>query len=73
MGGGEREIAPSQTALWGLGRVVALEQPGAWGGLVDLDPGGDEREIEGLTGSFCRGRRKIRSCCVGTGGTRRDW
>ncbi|WP_199836176.1 type I polyketide synthase, partial [Streptomyces sp. TP-A0356] len=27
---------PLQAALWGLGRVVALEQPRVWGGLVDL-------------------------------------
>ncbi|MEW1648179.1 type I polyketide synthase [Streptomyces sp. NPDC091219] len=27
---------PVQGALWGLGRVVALEQPRRWGGLVDL-------------------------------------
>ena len=26
-----------QAALWGLGRVFALEQPGAWGGLIDLE------------------------------------
>ena len=28
-----------QAALWGLGRTASLEQPGAWGGLIDLDPG----------------------------------
>jgi KS-AT-KR-ACP domain-containing polyene macrolide polyketide synthase/pimaricinolide synthase PimS2/candicidin polyketide synthase FscD len=27
---------PDQAALWGFGRVVALEQPGLWGGLIDL-------------------------------------
>ncbi len=26
-----------QTPLWGLGRVIALEHPNLWGGLVDLD------------------------------------
>jgi len=25
-------------ALWGLGRVLALEHPDRWGGLIDLDP-----------------------------------
>lgn len=29
-----------QAPLWGLGRVFALEQPGKWGGLVDLPPQG---------------------------------
>jgi acyl transferase domain-containing protein/acyl carrier protein len=31
--------APEQAPLWGLGRVVALEHPERWGGLVDLGPG----------------------------------
>ncbi len=29
---------PAQAALWGLGRVIALEAPETWGGLIDLDP-----------------------------------
>jgi acyl transferase domain-containing protein len=29
---------PAQAALWGLGRVMALEHPDRWGGLIDLDP-----------------------------------
>lgn len=34
-------VAPDgrfQAQLWGIGRVFALEEPGRWGGLVDLDP-----------------------------------
>lgn len=31
-------LAVSQAPLWGLGRVIAQEQPTLWGGLVDLDP-----------------------------------
>ncbi|WP_159037097.1 type I polyketide synthase, partial [Streptomyces specialis] len=27
---------PAQAQLWGLGRVIALEQPHRWGGLIDL-------------------------------------
>jgi acyl transferase domain-containing protein/SAM-dependent methyltransferase len=27
---------PAQAALWGLGRALALESPGTWGGLIDL-------------------------------------
>ncbi|MEV5884914.1 type I polyketide synthase [Streptomyces sp. NPDC052020] len=27
---------PAQAMVWGLGRVVALEYPGRWGGLLDL-------------------------------------
>ncbi|MFD4683951.1 type I polyketide synthase, partial [Streptomyces sp. NPDC058461] len=34
-------VDAAQAALWGLGRVAALEVPGRWGGLVDLpaEPG----------------------------------
>jgi acyl transferase domain-containing protein/acyl carrier protein len=36
----EQEVstAVAQAPLWGLGRVVALEQPALWGGLIDIDP-----------------------------------
>ncbi|MFI2207995.1 acyltransferase domain-containing protein, partial [Streptomyces sp. NPDC020192] len=29
-------ISVDQAAMWGLGRVAALEHPGLWGGLIDL-------------------------------------
>ncbi|WP_406358269.1 type I polyketide synthase [Streptomyces sp. NBC_01635] len=29
-------LRPEQAGIWGLGRVVALEHPDRWGGLVDL-------------------------------------
>ena len=31
-----RHVDPVQAPLWGLGRTVAIECPGIWGGLVDL-------------------------------------
>lgn len=31
-------IDPAQSMLWGLGRVLAVEQPQRYGGLIDLDP-----------------------------------
>ena len=34
--GAEFVTHPEQTAVWGLGRVAALELPDRWGGLVDL-------------------------------------
>ncbi len=34
---------PLQGAVWGLGRVIGLEHPGRWGGLVDLPDVWDER------------------------------
>uniref|UniRef100_UPI0035AB90F1 SDR family NAD(P)-dependent oxidoreductase n=1 Tax=Streptomyces longispororuber TaxID=68230 RepID=UPI0035AB90F1 len=35
------EPDPAQTAVWGLGRVIGLEHPTRWGGLIDL-PGPDD-------------------------------
>nr|WP_245703339.1 type I polyketide synthase [Streptomyces lushanensis] len=40
---------PVQGALWGLGRVVALEHPDRWGGLVDLPETLDARAGARLT------------------------
>ncbi|MFW5418968.1 SDR family NAD(P)-dependent oxidoreductase [Nocardiopsis sp. CNT-189] len=36
---------PAQAAVWGLGRVAALEHPDLWGGLIDLPrrAGGEEQ------------------------------
>ncbi|MFI9031277.1 type I polyketide synthase, partial [Streptomyces sp. NPDC053560] len=41
---------PVQGALWGLGRVVALEHPDRWGGLIDLPATLDPRSAARLTG-----------------------
>ncbi|MEV0570787.1 type I polyketide synthase, partial [Dactylosporangium sp. NPDC050588] len=35
-GPGDPLRAVAQAAVWGLGRVVGLEHPGRWGGLIDL-------------------------------------
>ncbi|WP_415954460.1 type I polyketide synthase [Streptomyces sp. KLOTTS4A1] len=35
--------APYQAAVWGMGRVAALEHPDRWGGVIDLPPVLDER------------------------------
>ncbi len=42
------ELAVAQSPLWGLGRVVSLEHPQLWGGLVDLDPQSPKNEVETL-------------------------
>ncbi|MFB7630842.1 type I polyketide synthase [Streptomyces sp. NPDC056149] len=42
--------SPVQGALWGLGRVVALEHPDRWGGLIDLPATPDARTAARLTG-----------------------
>ncbi|SCG07712.1 KS-AT-KR-ACP domain-containing polyene macrolide polyketide synthase/pimaricinolide synthase PimS2, partial [Streptomyces sp. MnatMP-M17] len=41
---------PLQAAVWGLGRVAALEYPERWGGLIDLPGTLDGRTAAGLTG-----------------------
>jgi len=34
----DEKPAVAQAPIWGFGRVLVLEQPDLWGGLVDLDP-----------------------------------
>jgi NAD(P)-dependent dehydrogenase (short-subunit alcohol dehydrogenase family)/acyl carrier protein len=36
VGSSERIESPTQGMIWGMGRVLGLEEPGRWGGLVDL-------------------------------------
>ncbi len=38
--GHHQQIDPVQAPLWGLGRTAALEYPGVWGGLIDLQLNG---------------------------------
>ncbi|WP_332108189.1 type I polyketide synthase [Phytohabitans suffuscus] len=40
----------AQAAVWGLGRVAAMERPGRWGGLVDLPEALDERLLRRAAG-----------------------
>ncbi|MBM7443060.1 type I polyketide synthase [Streptomyces sp. HB132] len=42
--------APEQAMVWGLGQVVAVEEPGLWGGLVDLPEAFDTRAARRLCG-----------------------
>ncbi|AQA25251.1 acyl transferase domain protein [Rhodococcus sp. MTM3W5.2] len=41
---------PAHTQLWALGRVVALEHPRGWGGLIDLPQTIDEAAIGQVAG-----------------------
>ena len=41
---GALALALAQAPLWGMGRALAVEAPGTWGGLVDLDPESTPRE-----------------------------
>ncbi|MEV4921528.1 type I polyketide synthase [Streptomyces roseoverticillatus] len=45
---------PASARIWGLGRIVALEQPQRWGGLVDLPADPDSRSLERLAGLLTR-------------------
>lgn len=48
--------ALAQTALWGFGRALAVERPGALGGLIDLDPEApDEAATEDLLRALTAG------------------
>ncbi|UED87990.1 type I polyketide synthase [Streptomyces profundus] len=39
---------PAQAAVWGLGRVIGLEHPEFWGGLIDLPADHDELSAAAL-------------------------
>ncbi|WP_329393706.1 SDR family NAD(P)-dependent oxidoreductase [Streptomyces lydicus] len=43
VGGTDQVLSAVQAQVWGLGRVVALELPERWGGLVDLPEAWDGR------------------------------
>ncbi|MEV0416097.1 type I polyketide synthase [Streptomyces sp. NPDC050448] len=47
-GPADRVRSAAQAQIWGFGRVVALEHPDRWGGLVDLPAGADGRALERL-------------------------
>ena len=40
--------AVAQSPVWGLGRVIALDQPESWGGLIDLDPDATVPDVNGI-------------------------
>ncbi len=43
-------VSATQAQLWGLGRVVGLEQPQRWGGLIDLPETLDESACDRVCG-----------------------
>ncbi len=47
--GTEKVVRPDQRALWGLGRVLALEQPQLLGKLIDLSGQDEVGQAEALT------------------------
>jgi polyketide synthase 7 len=78
VGGSDLLARPVQALTWGMGRVVGLEQPRRWGGLVDLpdtlDDGvvgrlaavlaaGDEDQVA-VRDAGVFGRRLVRARCA---------
>ncbi|AXB42462.1 polyketide synthase [Amycolatopsis albispora] len=75
---------PRQALVWGFGRVVGLEHPDRWGGLIDLPDVLDERSIElalgapapedqvAVRGGRLLARRLVRAP-LDQGAARRDW
>ncbi|MEV6829667.1 SDR family NAD(P)-dependent oxidoreductase [Amycolatopsis sp. NPDC051102] len=49
-GPGDAPASSVPAQLWGLGRVIGLEYPGLWGGLLDLPATLDERAADRLAG-----------------------
>ncbi|MFI7434073.1 type I polyketide synthase [Micromonospora haikouensis] len=45
VGASDASVDPVAAAVWGLGRVAALEEPRRWGGLVDLPEVVDARAV----------------------------
>ncbi|HEY2269924.1 MAG TPA: type I polyketide synthase, partial [Streptosporangiaceae bacterium] len=68
---GEDLTSPVQAMAWGLGRVVGLEQPFDWGGLVDVPPEPGERDgarlAAVLAGCGLAGCREDQVAIRGTG------
>ncbi|MGW2417618.1 SDR family NAD(P)-dependent oxidoreductase, partial [Streptomyces tubercidicus] len=48
-------LDPEQAAVWGLGRVAALELPDRWGGLVDLPESVDGKALDRLASVLADG------------------
>ncbi|NGO72500.1 beta-ketoacyl reductase, partial [Streptomyces boncukensis] len=55
VGRSDRLEDPDLAAVWGLGRVAALELPQRWGGLIDLPAELDTRATECLVGILAGG------------------
>jgi acyl transferase domain-containing protein len=50
----EPALAVAQSSVWGLGRVIAMEHPEIWGGMIDLPAQPAAKDLEQLIGLVCR-------------------
>ncbi|MFH8979114.1 type I polyketide synthase, partial [Streptomyces sp. NPDC017890] len=68
VGRADRLTSSSQAQIWGLGRVVSLEHPERWGGLVDLpetlDARASERLVAALAGTEHEDQLAIRQAGI---------
>ncbi|MER7469105.1 6-deoxyerythronolide-B synthase, partial [Streptomyces sp. NPDC097981] len=55
-GASDRVRSAAQAQVWGFGRVVALEHPERWGGLVDLPGSTDGRALDRLLAVLAGGK-----------------
>ncbi|MGV9271354.1 type I polyketide synthase [Kitasatospora sp. NPDC003701] len=67
VGAGDRVSSPVQAQVWGLGRVVALEHPERWGGLVDLPAVVDPAAARRLVGVLAAGTDVASGAGAGAG------
>ncbi|HEU5473873.1 MAG TPA: SDR family NAD(P)-dependent oxidoreductase [Actinophytocola sp.] len=67
VGPGDGVGSPAQTAVWGFGRVVGLEHPQRWGGLVDLPdavPADGDAGLSDVLGGMAEDQVAIRAAGV---------
>ncbi|MFD4691808.1 type I polyketide synthase [Streptomyces sp. NPDC058463] len=67
VGGSDRLESPDLAAVWGLGRVAALEFPQRWGGLIDLPEVLDVRAGARLVGVLAAGGSEDQVAVRGSG------
>ncbi|WP_455711224.1 type I polyketide synthase [Streptomyces iakyrus] len=67
---GDPLLHPGQAQVWGLGRVVALEQPQVWGGLIDLPPEPGAAEWQRLCAVLAGGAGAEDQLAIRPGGAR---
>ncbi|MGW2332277.1 type I polyketide synthase, partial [Streptomyces sp. NPDC001700] len=67
---GDRSLRPEQAAAVGLGRVIGLEYPDRWGGLVDLPQVWDEATGERLARVLVEGEGEVAVRASGVFGRR---
>ncbi|WP_461156474.1 type I polyketide synthase [Saccharopolyspora tripterygii] len=52
-------LHPVQSALWGFGRVAALDLPDRWGGLIDLPEDLDDSVAQHFAAAFAGGEDQV--------------